>query len=142
MSHPTYLLRKTLNAGEDGLYIATERWQVVKESAQFYYCISEKTAAKINDRVEKGGDPYNLTRRLFPDEIKKTKKNARRFAFATDEDAFKHLVFMKKKHLGHLQRSMAFCMAFLDAARSGQIDANSIDVPETKELVHQYFRWD
>lgn len=142
MTEPIFLISKSLNASEEGLYISTERWLVIRQTDHFYFCVNAKTAKKIVDCMASGDNAYDYAHRHFPKEIKKTKKDSRRFAFETEHDAFEYLVYMKGKHLGHIQRSMAFCVAFLDAAKSGRIHCESVAIPGTTELVHEYMRWD
>ena len=76
-------------------------------------------------------------------------KGHSRIAFETKEEAFEHLCMLKRKQMRHMERDMKFIAVFLEKAKSlDDLETKirwgheEIFVPETEELVKQYFVFD
>ena len=74
-------------------------------------------------------------------------KTNSRFAFAEKEDAYKQLLFMKKRQLIHLQRDLEFVKAFLRFNKdNGFSDLkgrnDNLFVPNTEDLVLEHYVFD
>lgn len=109
------LYKMKLEAHEDGLRVVTEEWHVFRETPCFYYCLrdhtkeGEKRIAKVNSR----------------------------FAFKTKEEAYEHLVMLKRRQLRHMERETVFLRRFLTQG----VDDN-MNVPDSREMVHRYINFD
>lgn len=131
------LYRKRLVPTEQGLAISTERWCVVRESAEFYYLALAWRAFDCIAALERGRSLASL-------KLKKIGKHTGRFAFATEPEALAHLIMLKKRQQMHLEREMAFNKVLLDLAElEGGVAAYLVAsewgyllIPDTSALVN------
>lgn len=129
---------------EDGLVVITDKWLSIHETPCFHYCIREhnKGLMKITFNTIKGMPLQTAKKKGI--RVKRISKDCSRFAFDTEEKAFEHLRFLKRKQLGHMKRDIKFLKLFLSEATG--LDALEkglyATVPNTKELVHEHYAFD
>lgn len=134
------LYKKRLVPTEDGLEIFTEKWMPIKETSDFYMCVRDCDIGLLRVVKKKDETEYKAATRLK--KIKRISKTSGRFAFETEEKAVEHLRFLKARQLRHLKRDTAFIESFLAANSFQPLSKNTALVPESKELVHQFFIFD
>lgn len=131
------LFKKRLMPYEEGLTIHTEEWGVVYETPCFFYC------AKGFDlrRIDLLGGDKEAAKKLGI-KLKRISKECSRFAFETEALAMNHLVMLKRKQIRHMERYMAFLKAFLSQENPESFIGNNTVIPGTRDLVHEYYRFD
>lgn len=147
MAEQKIYYKMTLAPTEDGLSIRVRRWVSIRETLCMDYCVpeSELQGVQIRSRID------NKT--LF--EAAKNEKYCRRIhktnsriAFPTEQAALENLRFLKRRQLGHMERDQRFIQRFLDDTREKDIDDFPADrwglrtLPDTDELVHEYYHFD
>lgn len=114
-----------LIAEEDGLIVWIDKYYPIKETPCYYYCVDE-----FHNKINLKNPP-----------IKKIHKTSSRFAFDSKDKAIEHLRFMKRRQLKHMEREAAFINSFLDCDNLKSC-YNGMEVPNTRELVSKYLRFD
>lgn len=98
---------------ERGLSVWTDTYLSIYETPCYHYCIHSRNKGFFNSvHMNDGETPLQFAKRKKLT-IKKIHKENSRFAFNTQELAFKHLRKMKKRQIDHLKRELAFIQTFL-----------------------------
>lgn len=105
------LYKKYLGELEQGLTITTRRFVCVKETPCYWHCVEEFRLSILKSRL---GDENIVTSARKIKALKMISKTSKRFAFETEQEALDYLVFIKKRQLGHIERTKAFINGFLD----------------------------
>lgn len=140
MSQKLYKMRLVPN--ENGLQIVTEQWICIHETKCFYHCVSEWDIELLNYLKSQSVDK---TKRNIAQErklLKRIAKHRSRFAFDTKEKAMKHLKFLKRKQLKHMQRDQKFINAFLSVENLEENCNGQMVIPNTQQLVLGYYLFD
>lgn len=131
---------------EGGLSVWTNTYIVVNETPCYYFCVSDWQiiSVPLHCRGTEVGYEMLKNRRV---KFKRIAKVNSRFAFKTKELAYANLVYLKKLHLGHLNRDIQLLGAFLSFNKgNGLTDLSNehgqLFVPETNELVSEYYNFD
>lgn len=130
--------RKRLIPDIGGLVVVTDTFVSIHETPCFHFCVAEFRARMINilKKPEESAIQYCRRTKI----LKKISKDSSRIAFKTEEQALKHLRFLKVRQLGHLTRDKAFVEKFL-ATKDEDLKKNcrGLAVPDSKELVNEFF---
>lgn len=121
---------------EQGLEIRTSEYYSIRETPCYHFCLDEFNFSRYKSLTSVGIANVYPTKRIA--------KNNSRFAFETKEEAYKHLVYLKRKQLSHLDRQAAFIHAFERFQEVGG-DFESLGsgpIPDTFDLVHAYLIFD
>lgn len=138
MESETVFYKMRLVPSEEGLEIITSEFVSIHETPCFHFCIPklEKQMIRILKRSDESALVYSRRKKI----LKRVSKTNSRFAFDSKEKALKHLKFLKTKQLCHMRRDILFIEKLLS---SSDDDLTSIGpIPDTKELVREYFVFD
>lgn len=143
----TIFYKMRMGPEERGLIMTTRRFISIRETEHIHFCIDEWNAGRITALALPGETPLKTAKRIGF-KTYRINKSGSRIAFATEQQAFDHLILLKKKQLHHMRRDIELVTAFL-----GEVNAKTVDdfqpdqlrtrvVPGTDELVSQYFTFD
>ena len=138
MESETVFYKMRLVPAEEGLEIITSEFVSIHETPCFHFCIPklEKQMIHIWKRSDESALVYSRRKKI----LQRVSKTSSRFAFDTKDKALEHLKFLKRKQISHMKRDMSFIDKFLS---SSDDDLTSIGpIPDTKELVREYFVFD
>jgi|GEM_PF-6039359 len=136
--------RMRLSPDEDGLTIVTNKLVSIHETPCFHFCISDREYGYLQRYRKNEGDTPLQHAKRHRRRIYRISKGVSRIAFETEEEAFEHLRFLKRKQLGHMKREMSFVEAFLEKTEDGikatrsEPELHQRVVPDTRELVHEF----
>lgn len=123
---------------DEGLEIVTTEWISLHETPCFHFCVRMDVKRILHLFHSKDETDLSYARRKK--KLKRISKTNSRFAFDSKEKALKHLKFLKTKQLCHMRRDILFIEKLLS---SSDDDLTSIGpIPDTKELVREYFVFD
>lgn len=146
--NPKTFYKMHLNAEEGGLTVNTTAYSVIGETECYYYVVIKFDETMVTFAAKQGSEtPVQCARRLK--KLKKIDKRNSRFAFETEEKAYEHLKFLKRKQLVHMRREIAFIESFLksepklDELKERRFYGNIWrEIPGTEDLVKEYFNFD
>ena len=130
-----------------GISVYTEEYYLVHETECFYFVIPEWQLWQTKQTREDGETLYQFLKRKNV-KVKRFGKGSGRFAFETKDDAFRHLKFLKRKQLAHMQRDIEFLKQFIGFTgdkmwhEMPKSPCGDPLVPDTGELVQSYFVFD
>ena len=131
------LYKKRLVSDESGLRVITDRYISIHETPCFHYCINSWNEGYYGlGRLEGESELHCAKRKHIS--VKRIHKTCSRFAFSTEEKAFKHLKMLKSRQAGHIKRDLKFIEKFL---KTDTLDEKG-HVVGSKGLVHEYFNFD
>lgn len=123
-----------LHPATNGACISTEKFYSVHETPKMHFCIHEMDKWQLSTHSEES----------FWDQVKRQKikvkriyKTGSRVAFATEEEAWKHLLMLKHKQRAHLRRDLKFLDVFLsvvDLSKTPEFDHSGFTTITTPEL--------
>lgn len=130
--------KKVLIPADQGLEILTKIFISIRETPCFHYCMPkfEYDMLRVLRRKDESTWDYAKRRKA----LKRISKSSSRFAFESEEQALKHLKFLKRKQLSHMKRDALFIERLLSTPDE-QLSKNHL-IPETKELVHEHYVFD
>lgn len=129
--------KMTMHPDEEGLRVFTKRFYSIHETPCFHYCVDESNYRRLRCYVMTT-EPTLKDAKKFNIKTRRIDKIGSRIAFETEEKAFAHLLFLKRRQLRHLERDTEFLKAFLDKVKAlDDLDAQRV-VPDTMDLVRQY----
>jgi hypothetical protein len=140
----TVFFRMTMQACEEGLAIFTKKFVSIKEAPQTHFCVDEYHY-KILSAIKTGSLMKNAKERHY--KIYRILKQGSRIASPTEEVAFSALRLRKYRQVRHLARDLAIVNKFLEITEGKSVDdfiARGIqrDIPETSEIVNEFYRFD
>ncbi len=105
------LYKKRLFFMDKKPYIETEVWIPVHETPCYYLCVHEDEVQFITHNMEEGETMFDAANRHKV--IKRIHKTQSRYAFPTPEEAYNHLLMLKRKQVIHLTRDLDRLKYFL-----------------------------
>lgn len=112
----------------EGIEVDFGEWRCIHETKRFWFCVSRYYQADWYTRLPNETELQLFKRVKVP--IKKVHKESSRFAFETKEKAYKHLLFIKRKQIGHLERNLEMLKRFVEKSASLDLaDLNCTDRP-------------
>ena len=133
---------------EDGLELYTCKFIALHETECYWYCLSELEMILVGKGRRLDGETKYECAKRRKIKLKRIHKTASRFAFDTEEKAYRHLVLLKKRQVGHLKRSLNFVTRFLAFDEKHGLDSELFKasgaktIPDTRELVHEHLVFD
>lgn len=143
-----------LVAEEEGLQVQTETFILIHETPCFWFATNERNRGFfIKALMNDGETPIQFAKRKKI-KVHKFEKGGSRFAFETQQEAYKHLKWMKRRQLRHIERQALFIKEFLEKSSenyndlpthkyheswpNGAVGIPSKTIPDTRELVHEH----
>ena len=147
MSENKTYYKMKLIPSEEGLSLWVTRWICLRETEHIAYCVPESvmTILRIRARQENQSLYDAAKKEKYCRRIHKT---CSRIAFPTEQKAFENLSFLKRRQLNHLKRDQVFIERFLEDIKEKTIADFPPDewghrvLPETEDLVHDYYCFD
>lgn len=133
---------------ENGIAVTTRRYFSIHETPCFHFCIAEHDRGFLVPGLRREGETGLQTARRRKVKVYRIAKAGSRIAFETEEEAFKHLQFLKRKQLNHMRRDIEFVKRFLDVTEDkahtdlGRDRFGLRILPGTQELVGEYYLFD
>ncbi|SEG21752.1 hypothetical protein [Marinobacterium lutimaris] len=142
--------KMTLAPAEEGMTITTKKFVSIHETPCFHYCVLERDrgfAELVINGKQYSGTPLTRLKKCHIRVFRIDKVNSR-IAFPTEQKAYEHLLFLKRKHIANMKRDMALVTAFLEESEGKQLDDFEKNdwgwpyAPGTQDLVHQHYAFD
>jgi hypothetical protein len=139
--------KMTMDAAEEGIAIFTEKFTPIHEAACFYYCVRERDIKRFVSPLMNDGETKMQLAVRIKIKVFRIAKSGSRIAFETEDKAFKNLIFLKNRQLGHLKRNLAIVREFIDRTNGKSLSDFASDgwqrtIPETLNLVREHYRFD
>lgn len=142
----TYYKMKLIPS-EDGLSLWVTRWICIRETEHIAYCVPESVMRGLQITARgQGQSLYDAAKK--EKYCRRIHKTCSRIAFPTEQEAFEHLRFLKRRQLNHIKRDQIFIERFLEDTKNKTITDFLPDrlgdrvLPDTEELVHEYYHFD
>lgn len=122
--------KKSLGWEESGVAsIHTEVFRSIHESELVDFCVRDFQYESVRNVMEETGyGPLQIYKRYPWIMVKRIYKNGSRFAFRDQKEALNHLLFLKRRHLSHLQTSVKLVSHFIKGYEKGLITENTVDL--------------
>lgn len=140
-----YKMRHAID--DQGIVVITKELMSVHESPCWYWCVEKRELGYIKSFKLDGETLLQAAKRIRY-KIYKVAKSGSRVAFDTLPKAFDHLMFLKRKQIGHMKRELEILEEFTKKADG--IDIESIKpgsygervIPDTFEVVNDNYLFD
>ena len=136
-----------LSPSEDGICLWLNKFYSFHETPCYHYCMGEWQRNLVAPHFVNKGEtiPQSLKRRGV--KFIRIHKTCSRKAFDTKEKAYANFIFLKKRHLAHLERDIIMIKAVLDFHQKNTFDdltddGHSLIVPCTRDIVLSNFQFD
>ena len=131
----TVFYKKRLTTEECGLVVVTDKFISIHETRCFHFCVPSHRLRTLKHFLQKDETLIQRARRTKC--LRRVSKQGSRIAFTTEEEALKHLKFLKKRQLSHMKRETRFVSKFLETDDLEEYGPNH-RVPDSEELVREY----
>ncbi|MGE6778309.1 hypothetical protein ACQKFL_11780 [Vreelandella titanicae] len=142
-----YKMRTAID--EDGINVITTELVKIHDSNCWYWCIDKSRIGYVKTIADRNHEPMLKAAKRDKTKIYKVAKDgSSRVAFETPQQAFLHLMFLKRKQIGHMKREIEILEEFTKKAEG--LDIESIKpgsygervIPDTHEVVHNHYIFD
>lgn len=146
MSDVTYYKAKLIPQ-EEGLTVWFDVYKPIHQTEHFYFCVNALMfhQAKNVIRNEPDKNPVTAVKASGFIKVYRIDKISSRIGKPTPEAAVDELIMRTELRIGHLQRDLKFCKAFLQNSNKLSVSYESdkqlaMKVGNTKSLVHEYYQ--
>lgn len=148
MSNHDVFYKMRTAVDEDGINVITTELVKIHDSHCWHWCIEKRRIGYVKGIAERNDESMLKAAKRNRDKIYKVAKEGSRVAFETPQQAFLHLLFLKRKQIGHMKREIEILEEF--TSKSEGLDIESIRpggygqrvVPDTQEVVHNNYLFD
>lgn len=141
-----YRMRHAID--ESGINVITTELASIHESHCWHWCIDKRRIGCVRTIAERNEESMLKAAKRDKAKIYKVAKDGSRVAFETPQQAFLHLLFLKRKQIGHMKREIEILEEF--ASKADGLDIETIKlggygervIPDTHEVVHNHYIFD
>ncbi|WP_396180201.1 hypothetical protein [Flavobacterium sp.] len=137
---------------EEGMQVLFEEFHPIHETKCYSYCVRGWNYPVPLALKRKGETDLRAAKRMRY-KITRIHKDCSRIAFATKEQAFKQLIFLKKRQINHMRRDIDLLTYFLERTSESGLQALTENttqynrgtihtLPDSAEKLQQYYVFD
>ena len=135
-----------LNPTESGISMWINEFISFHETPCYHYCLPEWMSYLAKPSFIEGKESMAQSLKRRGVKFSRIHKTCSRKAFDTKEKAYANFIFLKKRHLAHLERDIIMIKAVLDFHQKNTFDdltddGHSLIVPCTRDIVLDNFQF-
>ena len=136
-----------LNPTESGISMWINKFISFHETPCYHYCLPEWLGNFTHPSYIEGKESMAQSLKRRGVKFSRIHKTCSRKAFDTKEKAYANFIFLKKRHLAHLERDIIMIKAVLDFHEKKTFDdladdGHSLIFPDTRDIVLSNFQFD
>ena len=134
-----------LHPGEYGVKVFTTTFFSIHETECFNFCVNEFALMRMNGYGNLKNESQTAKAKRALVKVHRVAKVGSRVAFDSKQKAYDHLIFMKKRHVRHLQRDIELIGLSLKALLNSTFEEmkpdlnGNIVIDGTKETVLEHY---